>query len=530
MRPTWRSVLSRTTALVAAAVVVAGCAAGAEPAEAVPAPPVPPPVAWAECGPNLDCATVEVPLDYAEPEGRQVPIAVVRHRAGDPAQRIGSLFYNPGGPGAPATDVVRGIGTMPGAGYFSPDVVARFDIVGMDPRGIGDSGEVRCLSDDQRRAQLSRDGDPAVVGGRPEAELVADADELAAGCAANQDPAYLASLSTDTVARDMDQVRAALGERQLTYLGASYGTLLGATYATLFPQSVRQMVLDAPADPDLWRNDPLEATTQQAVAGERALDLWFETCRTEGAATCPFGAGDPEAAFDALVDRLEAQPIAVPASPTGVPAGTLDGYWALVAARTAVFDRTLWPVLTAGLLTAEQGDGTLLWTLAMALTMDPETGAPNGLTETNLAVNCMDRAVPTDLAAHTAQAATASAQTPRFATASGYNWLSCASWPVQNTDRYTERLTGAGAPPILVVGGRVDSQTPYPWAQAMVDDLESSVLLTREGIGHGSYRTSGPCIDTAVDATLIDGVLPADGTVCAQEPPATTAPAVLGGG
>jgi pimeloyl-ACP methyl ester carboxylesterase len=510
MRPTWRSALTRTSAALVA-VLVAGCSAAPTATARPTAEPAP--IAWTACGENLDCATVQMPLDHAEPDGRQVPIAVVRHRATDPAQRIGILFYNPGGPGGSATDVVRTIGSLPGAGYFSPDVLARFDVVGMDPRGIGDSGAVRCLTDDQRRESLVVDNDPDVVGGRPLPELRADAAELAAGCLAHQDADYLASLSTDVVAQDMDRVRAALGEERLTYLGASYGTLLGATYATLFPQHVRQMVLDAPMDPDLWRTDPMAASTEQAVSGEQNLDRYLATCRAEGPAVCPFGAGNPEAAFDALIDRLETQPL-----------GTLDGYWALTSARAAVFDRNLWPVLTAGLMAAEQGDGTLLWTLATAMVVDPETGTPNALTEANLAVNCLDRAVPTDLAAHTAQAEEAAAQTNRFRAMAGYTFLACADWPVRNTDRYTEPLTGAGAPPILVVGGREDSQTPYPWARAMVAGLDDAVLLTREGVGHGSYRTSGPCVDRAVDGTLIDGVLPADGTVCGQEPPATAAP------
>ena len=526
--------LMRTVAAAAAVLVVAGCSAGPAVAPtatsgSLPPAPVPAPVSWSECGPNLDCATVEVPLDYAEPEGEQIPLAVMRHRATDPAQRIGSLFYNPGGPGGPATDVVRTIDASTGIGPFSPDLLTRFDVVAMDPRGVGDSGEIRCLTDEQRVEAITIDLDPEVPGGQPLEAQQAVVTELTDGCAANNDAAYLESLSTDNVARDMDQVRAALGEEQLTYLGASYGTLLGATYATLFPGNVRQMVLDAPVDADLWRTDPLEATNQQGLSGEQVLDAWFETCRTEGVEVCPFGAGDPETAFDALVAQLETQPLQVAPVEGGTAGGPLDGAMATLGARFAAFDRSLWPVLTAGLLGAQQGDGTLLYTLATFLNYDREDGTPSGMTEVNMAVNCLDRAVPTDVAEHTAAAEEIAAQAERFGNLSSYIMLTCTRWPVENTDRYTDTLTGAGAPPILVVGGRVDSQTPYSWAEAMAEDLEGSVLLTREGVGHGSYRTSGPCIDAAVDATLIGGTLPADGTTCAQEPPATTNPAALGG-
>jgi pimeloyl-ACP methyl ester carboxylesterase len=332
-------------------------------------------------------------------------------------------------------------------------------------------------------------------------------------------------MSTDAVARDMDLVRAGLGEERLSYLGTSYGTLLGATYATLFPDRVDRMVLDAAVDPQLWRDDPLQASFEQAVSGEQQLDRWFETCRAEGAQVCPFGAGEPEAAFDALIDRLEAQPLEVPASPIGA-VGSLDGADALLAARTAVFDRRLWPMLTVGLLAAQSGDGTTLLALSQALVREPD-GTPNGLTEANLAVNCLDRAVPADPAAHAANAEAIMAAAPRFGALSSNIALGCVGWPADDPDRFTEPLTARGAGPILVVGGREDSQTPYPWAEALTAGLDEGHLLTREGVGHGSYRASGPCIDSAVEAHLLSDELPAPGTTCGQEPPATTSVAAL---
>lgn len=507
----------RVLAAGLAVAVLGGCATGVA-AGGSAAPPVDP-VVWQECGPNLDCATVEVPVVHADPDGPTLPLALVRHRATDPAQRIGSLLTNPGGPGGPAAEGVRMIGTPMDPGVYSPELLARYDIVGMDPRGVGESGGIRCLSDAEREEALALDLDPTVTAGLPRAEVDAQARELADGCAAGVDPLLLANMATDDVARDMDLVRAALGEDRISYLGLSYGTLLGATYATLFPDRVRQMVLDAPVDPVLWQQDPLAATAAQSVSGERLLDRWFATCRTE---RCPFGGGEPEAAFDALIAQLEAAPLDVPASP-GAPAGRLDGAGALLAARISMFSRTLWPVLTAGLVAAQNGDGSVLLRLSQALAREPD-GTPAGFGEANVAVNCLDRAVPTDAAAHDRNADEIAAAAPRFGRISGLVLLSCASWPVANPGRFTGPLDGGGAPPILVVGGREDSQTPYPWAEAMAGSLESGVLLTREGVGHGSYRTSGPCVDTAVDRYLIDGTVPADGTTCGQEPAATTLP------
>ena len=511
-------------ALAALSVAAAVGACAAPDAQATPDGAAVPTLAWEECGDGVDCATLAVPVDHADPDGPTLDLALVRHRAEDPERRIGSLLYNPGGPGAPAGDAVRASGT-PGVAPFSAEVLARFDVVGMDPRGVGGSTGVACLDDAEREELLAVDNDPTLPGGAPRDVLDTRARELAEACAAAVDPAVLPHLATDDVARDMDLVRVALAEEEISYLGQSYGTLLGATYATLFPDRVRQMVLDAPVDPLTWQTDPLGASQQQARAGEDLLDAWFDTCRAEGPQVCGFGGDDPEAAFDALVDRLERDPLPVPATPP-IPAGQLDGATTLLAARTAAFRPEFWPILTAGLLAAEAGDGSVLGRLATALVRDPD-GTPNALGEANLAVNCLDRAVPADPAAHDADAAATIAAAPRFGEVSAYLWLACTHWPAANPDRFTGPYTGAGAPPALVIGGRVDSQTPYAWAESMASELEGAVLLTRDGYGHGSVGVGLECVEAAVDRALVDGVLPAPGTTC-PGPPATTAPITAG--
>jgi pimeloyl-ACP methyl ester carboxylesterase len=501
--------LTRALGLGAAALALTACTA----APAGPADPVSP-IVWSECGPGLDCATVEVPQEYTDPDGPQIPLAVVRHRATDPAQRVGSLFFNPGGPGAPATAGVSSHDPATGAGPVSPDVAARFDVIGMDPRGVGGSGPVRCLTDEQRAQLDSADLDPTVPGGKPLPQLEADAAAFGAGCAAQNDPAYLASLSTDNVARDMDGVRASLGEEQISYLGGSYGTYLGAMYATLFPDRVRQMVLDAPMNTELWQEDPLELLNQTGQAQEQVLDAYFETCAAQ---SCPFDEGR----FDALVATLEANPIDVPAIPGQTAGGRLDGATALAAAVTAGTDRTLWPTLTSALVRAEQGDGAVLQFLSTIVPVRP-FGAPTGEGEPHTAVRCADWAVPRDVGAHTAAATELAGQAPHFGNLAGYSALTCANWPVENTDRYTAPLIGAGAPPVLVVGTDQDPLTPHPWARHLADTLEDGRLLTVHGVGHGAYRNGGPCVDAAVDGVLIDGRMPAEGATCVQDPPATT--------
>ncbi len=488
----------------------------------VPAP-VPDPVDWEECGSGLDCATVEVPLEYTDPDGEQIPLAVTRHRATDPDRRIGSLFINPGGPGVPATETVASIDAANDAGPYSPDVVARFDVVGVDPRGVGESGAVRCLTDEQRAEQAAEDRDPTIPGGKPFGRLLLDARTFTKGCLDHQSPAFLASLSTDNVARDLDQVRAALGEEQITFYGASYGTVVGPMYATLFPDRVRQMVIDAPVDTELWQHDPLRLLDEVAVSNEETLDAWFETCRAEGAEVCAFGDADPEAAFDDLIAALEAEPLQVPPVEGLTPGGALDGAMALEGVRAAAGNRVLWPVLAAGLLGAQQGDGTFLHVMVSNVTVTPFGGPFATLQEPHTGVRCADWPELGRLPEHRAAAKKIDARGERLGSRAAYSALNCALWPAENEDRFTQELTGAGAPPILVVGGRLDNVSPHHWAEAMTARLEDAVLLTREGVGHTSYRTSGPCVDDAVDAALIDRTLPADGTVCAV-PPGTTRP------
>ena len=527
--------------LVAATLALSGCASTSSMSSTAPAAsqdggqdgpavsaPTPDPVEWDECGPALDCATVEVPLEYSDPDGEQIPLAVTRHRATDPDQRIGSLFINPGGPGVPATEMVRSIDPDSAASPFSPDVVARFDVVGMDPRGVGESSAVRCLTDEQRAEQAAEDRDPTIPGGKRFGKLLADAKTFTQGCLDHQSPQFLASLSTDNVARDLDQVRAAIGEEQITFYGASYGTVVGPMYATLFPDRVRQMVIDAPVDTDLWLNDPLRLLDEVAVSNEETLDAWFETCRSEGVEACAFGDGDPESAFDALITELEAHPLQVPPAEGLTPGGTLDGAVALEAARAAAGNRALWPLLTGGLLAAQQGNGTPLHFVVSKVTVAPFGGPFATLQEPHTGVRCADWPA-TNLGEHRAAAREIAARGERLGSRAAYSALDCALWPVENEDRFTRELTGAGAPPILVVGGRLDNVSPYHWAQAMTERLEDAVLLTREGVGHTSYRTSGPCVDSAVDAALIDEVLPADGTVC-DVSPATTRPPGLPAG
>lgn len=518
-------------ALAAALVVLTGCSSGVPEPRSTSAvatsasAPSPEPLTWSTCGKKLECATIRVPQEYTEPDGAQIPLAVMRHRATDPDRRIGSLVFNPGGPGVSATETLRNLPRTAGTpGAFSAEVLARFDVIAMDPRGVGRSQAVRCLTDKQRAKAAGTAFDPAVPGGKPLQRLLTDAAAFTDGCVEHQSKEFLAGMSSDNVARDIDQVRSALGEDKITYYGLSYGTVVGPMYATLFPHRVRQMVLDAPVDTNLWFGNSLTLLNDVAVASERTLNAWFETCRTEGTAVCPFGGGDPQTAFDALIDTLEAKPLKVAPVEGATPGGELDGAMALETARALSGDQNIWPLLTSALLAAQKGNGVPLHTMWSSVTVSPFP-VPTAMFEAHTAVRCADWRTPAGVAAHKAAAAKAVTEARRIGTRAAYSALNCARWPAPNKDRVTEPLTAAGTPQALVVAGRLDPVTPHHWAENMTRTLDSAVLLTREGVGHGSYGAN-TCVNSAVDAALIHGTHPADGTVCRTDRPATTRPLV----
>ena len=303
---------------------------------------------WATCGVNLQCATAEVPRDYLAPRRGTIKLAVVRRPAREPAERIGSVFLNPGGPGASGVALVRAYASS----AFSA-LNRRFDLVGVDPRGVGGSDPtVRCLSDAEAKTQFSA---PFF---RPETLDVPALRAWAAGwvdrCVA-RNPRILPYLSTANAARDLESLRAAVGDPKLTYLGFSYGTLLGATYASLFPRRVRALALDGPVDPDLWMNRPLEATREQVAGFERELQRFFVACARR--TWCTFGGGDPERAFDDLVERLDRSPIAAGAPYDARP---VTGDTLLQASAFAMDSKPLWANLSGALLQADRGNGTVL--------------------------------------------------------------------------------------------------------------------------------------------------------------------------
>jgi pimeloyl-ACP methyl ester carboxylesterase len=452
---------------------------------------------WRDCGGGFQCGTLQVPLDYAHPSADAIGVAVIRRPATDPAHRLGSLLVNPGGPGA------SGIGYARSANQVaSPALLAQYDLVGFDPRGVGQSAPVTCLDDPQMDAFVATVPDPQTPAEQDQA--VTEAKLLASECEARS-AKLLPHVSTVEAARDMDVLRQVLGDAKLTYLGKSYGTFLGATYADLFPSRVGRLVLDGALDPRLDAN---QLGLQQAGGIQLALRSFLADCVSR--ADCPLSgdAAAAEARLSAMLASIRGRPI------RGDATRTVDLALAVTGIIAALYTDATWPFLRLALRLALQGDGRGLLQLADAYDdRGPDGRYVSNELAANYAVNCLDRPDVASVADVEARVPAYSQASPLFGAALAWGDLACAYWPVRATGR-PHPIAAAGAAPILVVGTIRDPATPYAWAQGLASQLASATLLTYDGDGHTAYRRGSSCIDSAVDAYFLQGIRPASGLRC----------------
>jgi pimeloyl-ACP methyl ester carboxylesterase len=456
---------------------------------------------WRECGERLECAELQAPLDWSSPTGPTVTIALTK-RVAD-AEPLGALLLNFGGPGVAGADLVSHHGDAIGTDRLRE----HFDLIGFDPRGTGRSDPLACLDDAQTDASLAfTPSVPADVDPKQAlTEISAQAQAFIDGCADNSG-LLMAHLGATSVIRDMDLIRAALGQDRLDYLGFSYGTFLGALYADEFPDRVGRFVLDGALDPALSHTD---VVIGQAAGMEQALRAYARACLNGDVGDCPLNGSEDEA-MTQIADLLQATESAP------LPTGTsreLTTSLAITGVIAPLYSEASWPRLTNALRLALDGDGSALLSLADAYLDRGRDGRyTSNISEVFTAVKCLDYPA-TDVRRMVLDASEIERAAPYLGTFMTYEDVVCARWPVP-ASRRPAPVRAAGSPPILVIGTTGDPATPYAWAQSMADQLESGHLLTFEGEGHTAYGRGSECVDAVVDDFLVEGMVVEDGATC----------------
>ncbi len=461
-----------------------------------------PRLAWERCGGGIECASLAVPVDHAAPDGEELELELARRPADDRDRRVGTLVVNYGGPGDAGTETLRAT-----ADYMPAAIRQHFDILSFDPRGVGGSAPVRCVDDATFEAAWSEDPTPdGIADLRAFYDGTSSSVDLVAECIARHGD-WLARVGTRNVARDLELIRAAVGDERLTFLGYSYGTLLGAIYAQEHPDRVRAMVLDAAVD--------LTSTTAEeqrdSVAGfENALDEFLDDCASDE--DCAFHSrGKPRAALEELRARFE-QGVRIDAG-EGRTVGASEFYVGLVA---ALYSRAEWPILAAGLQDATIGDGSTLLLLNDLYAGRRDDGTYSNLQQVIGMVVCADEPEPlVSFDEYRATFEQLTADHPFFGPLFAGGPSGCdPRLPRPRADEQVGDVRVAGTAPVLVVGATRDPATPYVGAKDLRTRIEGARLLTVDDTSHGSYASGNRCVDRIVDRYLVTGEPPARDRRC----------------
>jgi pimeloyl-ACP methyl ester carboxylesterase len=449
---------------------------------------------WKNCeGSGFQCATATAPLDWANPTRASIKLALIRSSA--TGTKLGSLLVNPGGPGASGFDFIKSSLTY----AVDSKLRANYDIIGFDPRGVNHSSAVKCYDDPAQLDSYLFDIVPApVYSDAWIADNAASNKKFGEACAKFTGP-LLGFVDTNSAARDLDMLRAALGDKKLNYLGYSYGTLLGATYAGLFPTKTGHLVLDGALDPS---TTDFEVTETQAKGFESALRAYLKNCLAKS--TCPF-TGTVDGAMTkirAILDGLNASPI--PAT----DGRRLSSSTMFNAIILPLYSKSNWKYLDTLFTQVGKGRADFAFTLADSYYERKADGTYNdNSTEAFIAINCLDyKPTSTDATLRT-EAATLAKVAPTLGPQMSYGGTSCENWPFKST-RDRVPITAKGSAPILVVGTTDDPATPYVWAKSLSKQLENGHLVTFTGEGHTAYNKSNACVNSAVDDFFVGGTVP----------------------
>jgi pimeloyl-ACP methyl ester carboxylesterase len=454
------------------------------------------PIEWNTCdgstSTQVECGNIEVPFDYANPDQGSFVLYVKKHNAASPADRIGSMMVNPGGPGFGGSSLADDAEY-----YFSQDLIDRFDIIAWDPRGTGESTPaVNCV--DTFDEYFGLDSPPETP---EEKQALIDASQAFNDKCAENSGTILPFISTKASAQDINSLRLALGEEKVSFFGFSYGSELGTTWATMFPETVRAIVVDGAVDPAA---SSIQEGMAQAKGFEGQLATFLKQCSER--TTCGFhNDGDAEAAFDQLVLDIDAKPLEVSKDRTLVTQGVL-----FTAVAQAMYSDYYWPQLSEALSAAQGGDGKGILQLYDDYYQRKDDGTYGNELEAFLAISCLDDPGATSTEEVDSHIEDFIAAAPRLGGNFAYGY-SCALWPVKQAAKVN--ITGKGAGPIVVVGTTGDAATPLSSTRKMAQGLEQGILIVVDANQHTGYGANN-CVVKAVDDYLIKLTVPANETTC----------------
>jgi len=451
---------------------------------------------WSRCFDNFECTYLQVPIDYSNLKEGRFNLRVLRLKATNQQRKIGSLVINPGGPGASGVDYAYNAEYI-----FPPSLLEKYDIVGFDPRGVGASVPIRCLTNSQTDATFAADSKPD---NQQELNLlIKEMHQYVDRCESRT--RSILHYSTADSARDMDLLRAALGEKKLNYLGVSYGTYLGTLYADFFPNRVGRMVLDGAISPIV---SSTEQNLTQAVGFDSALNAFIANCYTKSDCVLQQPVAAARLQFISLFRRAAAEPLASasrrPVTESLVVLGT----------ASALYDRaTGWPQLRTALKQAQTGDGTDFLAMADDYAQRNSDGTYQGNeTDAQFVIDCLDWKGPRTTAEMVSEAKVFALQAPVFGPYLAYSGLACQFFPkLAIASPIIKKISTV---PVLIVGTTRDPATPYKWALDLHSTILNSRLISLNGDGHTGYGHGSSCVDSAVDRYFLTGIPPAQDLTC----------------
>ena len=459
-------------------------------------------VTWTDCDNGAECATVIAPMDWAHPSvDTDITLALARHSA--TGRKLGSLFVNPGGPGASGYDLIHDDVDF----AVDPTLRRSFDVIGWDPRGVGRSTPVTCYPADELDDFIY--GLPVNPVGTDAwlTEITESSKAFGQACLDNTGP-VLQFIDTQSTVHDLDMLRAIVGDNKLNYLGYSYGSDIGSYYIENFPNRVGRIVLDGATDSSI---SVFEVGLVQTAGFQLALENYLAACAGMFD-DCPFldGKDAALATIRALYDRYDANPVAAPDGRM-MDAGVLD-----IAMSMALYSQDSWSFLNDLFSEAGRGETDTAFFLAdYYYGRDSDGTYSDNSLEAFIAIYCVDYPVETDPAVLAQQEVELQAASPTtYRSFPPVGDLTCANWPYQYIGAPITELTGKGAPDVLIVSTTGDPATPYQWGVALARQLESAHLITYNGEGHTAYNKSNSCVDDAVDDYFTKGTVPASDPNC----------------